>query len=218
MSAQLQGMCRLQAPWGCSRSACRPQENCRPAGRRTAWQSVANPPLAQTVPDVLLPSGAARKQCALCLPAQGFMHTSTWALQPLGGTCTALRGELGAGGVSGVWLLEEFADLQATVRESQCRPALQLILDDVFQVCPPGGQLTQGCSCSLPSAGTLAAQWGSASCAASVGCAVTGGCCAGGGGPYHARADPPAGAADAQVQRQAAGGDGPLALALRREG
>ena len=38
------------------------------------------------------------------------------------------------GGVSGVWLLEDFAELQTTVRESQCRLALQGILDNIFQV------------------------------------------------------------------------------------
>ena len=33
-----------------------------------------------------------------------------------------------------MWLLTEFLELQNTVRESQCRPAMQAMADEIFQV------------------------------------------------------------------------------------
>ena len=69
-----------------------------------------------------------------CLDPPAVTH-SRHALPCMGHTLKlSLSPASPAGGVSGVWLLEEFADLQNTVRESQCRPALQGILDDISQV------------------------------------------------------------------------------------
>ena len=49
-----------------------------------------------------------------------------------------------------MWLLSEFTEMQNTVRESQCRPAMQGIADEILQVPPAWSSTFTACLANAP--------------------------------------------------------------------